>query len=67
MPLEYETQVVKPADGRTASLPKPAINLAQRLTQMANDDGAISVQVIIIDGAWHLILPAGHTERLGES
>jgi hypothetical protein len=54
-------------DGRVECLPKPAINLAQRLTQLANGTGALAVQVVIVDGAWLLIRADGRAERMGRT
>lgn len=54
-------------DGRALCLPKPAVNLAQRLTQLANGNGALAVQIVIVDGAWLLIRADGRAERMGRT
>ena len=62
--VEYETQVMRPADGRVASLPRPAVKLAHRLAQLANSQPIVNARIVIQDGEWHLYVE--RPEKLGE-
>jgi hypothetical protein len=65
MSLKYEIKPILPdTDGRIESLPRPAVNLAQRLTQLANHDDVVIAQVIISQGNWTLQVD-GRKERMG--
>lgn len=50
------------------TLPRYAVNLAQRILQLLSDGGGatfLAVQVIRIDGVLYLIAPGGKLEKLG--
>lgn len=65
MPVKYEIKPLLPDDGRVESLPRPAVNLAQRLVQLSNHDDIVIAQVIIVHGHWSLQVD-GKKERLGD-
>ena len=50
------------------TLPRYAVNLAQRILQLLRNDGGVewlTVQVVWIDDALYLIAPGGKLEKLG--
>ena len=54
-------------DGRLANLPRPAVNMASRVAQLARQRRGqlVEVRVLIMEGQWFLLVD-GHTERLGK-
>lgn len=54
-------------DGRTCDLPKAAVNLAARITQLSRErpHGVTEVRVIIIGTRWFLRVEGGKIEEIG--
>jgi hypothetical protein len=66
MPIKYDIKPILPnTDGRTDSLPRPAVNLAQRLAQLANEEDVVIARVVIARGEWSLFIEGNNMERLG--
>lgn len=64
------SNVSSPSDDPAAvvTLPRYAVNLAQRILQLLRNDGGLdhlTIQVIWIDDALYLIAPGGRLEKLG--
>lgn len=57
----------EPEDRRVAALPRPAVNLAARVTQLARQrrHSLVEVRLLILDSQWYLLVD-GRMERLGE-
>lgn len=65
MPIKYDTETTPPEpDGRADYLPRPAVNLAQRLAQLARDSDFVLAHVVISKGEWNLQIEC-QNERLG--
>jgi hypothetical protein len=48
------------------ALPRPAINLARRASQLAqNGNGRHVLELIVVEGGWFLIVDRGKLETLG--
>ena len=65
-----QSSVLLPSDDPAAvvTLPRYAVNLAQRILQLLRSDGGmewLTVQVVWIDDALYLIAPGGKLEKLG--
>lgn len=49
------------------SLPRPALNLARRVSQLAGQgDGHYTLQLVFTGGRWLLMVDGGRLETLGE-
>lgn len=54
-------------DGRVADLPRPAVNLAARIAQLAGErrDGVVEARILIIGSRWFLRVEGDKVEELG--
>lgn len=68
MTANYDIKPVLPSrsDGRASHLPRPAVNLAQRLAQLSNDSDFVLAHVVISKGEWNLQVD-GKNEKLGSN
>jgi nitrogen fixation protein FixH len=52
--------------GHVERLPKPAVNMVRRVSQLAAaGNGVYDLTLVVIDGLWYLRVGSGRLERLG--
>ncbi len=66
--MQLSDELSTPDPAAVVTLPRYAVNLAQRILQLLRNDGGVewlTVQVVWIDDALYLIAPGGRLEKLG--